>query len=189
MENAALLWRRIDQPGHEAVRSAHEDHSWRLTGTAVFADDGQPCRLDYSVACDAQWKTRGARVTGWVGDQLIEIEVSVDATGRWFVNGAERREVEGCIDLDLSFSPATNLLPIRRLGLAVGEQAHVLAAWLRFPGFALEPLDQVYRHTGARTYVCESAGGSFVAELQVNEDSLVTDYPGLWACEAGACAT
>ncbi len=189
MENTALLWRRIDQPGHEAVRLAYEARSWHLNGVAVFAHDGQPCQLDYAIACDGQWKTTGARVTGWVGDQHIEIEVSVDSAGRWFVNGTERREVEGCIDLDLNFSPSTNLLPIRRLGLAVGDQAPVRVAWLRFPGFALEPLDQTYRRTGARAYLYESAGGSFVAELQVNEDGLVTDYSGLWACEAGACAT
>jgi hypothetical protein len=39
---------------------------------------------------------------------------------------------EGCLDIDLGFSPSTNLLPIRRLTLAVGEAATVRAAWLPF---------------------------------------------------------
>lgn len=74
----------------------------------------------------------------------------------------------------LNFSPSTNLLPIRRLNLAIGQGAAVRAAWLRFPSFTLEPLEQVYRRIDPTTYRYESAGGRFVAELQVNDSGLVT---------------
>ena len=66
--------------------------------------------------------------------------------------------VAGCVDLDLNFSPSTNLLPIRRLNLSVGQEAAVRAAWLRFPSFILEPLEQLYRRVDATTYRYESAG-------------------------------
>ncbi len=181
---ASMLWRRVDQPGHESARLVYQHPSWHLSGAAVFVYDGQPCRLDYGITCNSRWETRLARVTGWVGDQAVEIEISADSNGRWFVNRNEIDEVKGCIDLDLNFSPSTNLLPIRRLDLAIGEQAQVRVAWLRFPGFALEPLDQVYRRTGPTTYAYESAGGRFVTELRVNEAGFVTDYPNLWAFEA-----
>lgn len=39
-----------------------------------------------------------------------------------------------CVDIDLNFSPSTNLLPIRRFDLSVGASAIVRAAWLRFAG-------------------------------------------------------
>lgn len=182
--HASMLWRRLDQPGHESARLVYEHPSWHLSGVAVFVYDGQPCRLDYGITCNSRWETRLARVTGWVGDQAVEIEISADSSGRWFVNRNECDEVKGCIDLDLNFSPSTNLLPIRRLSLAIGEQAPVRAAWLRFPGFALEPLDQLYRRTGATTYAYESAGGTFTSELWVNEAGFVINYPNLWAFEA-----
>ncbi len=181
---ASMLWHRVDQPGHESARLVFEHPSWHLSGAAVFVYDGEPCRLDYFITCNSLWETRLGRVTGWVGDQAVEIEISAGSGSRWFVNGDECDEATGCIDLDLNFSPSTNLLPIRRLNLAIGEQAQVRAAWLRFPGFALEPLDQIYRRTDATTYVYESAGGSFMAELRVNEAGFVTDYAGLWAYEA-----
>jgi uncharacterized protein len=180
----AVLWRRLDRPGHEAAWLVYRQPSWQLSGTAVFMHDRQPCRLDYLIMCDGQWQTRLAQVTGRVGDRLIELEISVDLAGRWLLNGTERPEVRGCLDVDLNFSPSTNLLPIRRLGLAVGQEAEVRAAWLRFPEFTLEPLDQRYRRTGPATYRYESAGGRFVAELQVNAAGFVTDYPNIWALEA-----
>lgn len=183
MTSATILWRRLDRPGHEAARLVALDSGWRLAGAAVFAHDGQPCALDYVIVCDARWQTVSARVSGWVGAQTIDIEISVDSARGWRLNGTPCPEVLGCIDVDLNFSPSTNLLPIRRLSLGLGEEATVRAAWLRFPGFTLEPLEQLYRRTDEATYHYESAGGRFARDLPVNEAGLVLSYPGFWQAE------
>ena len=183
MTGPVVLWRRLDQPGHESARLSFRQFRWRLSGTAVFAHRRQACRLDYLVECDAEWRTLSGKVAGSVGSEEVEIEISVDSERRWLLNATECLSVAGCTDLDLNFSPSTNLLPIRRLNLAVGEKAAVRAAWLRFPGFTLEPLEQVYHRIDEATYRYESAGGSFVAELQVNAEGFVTRYPNLWEAE------
>jgi uncharacterized protein len=179
-----ILWRRLDEPGHETARLIAHPSSWHLTGTAVFAHHRLPCRLDYLVVCDEEWHTVSGKVTGWVGNETVEIELAVGAARRWWLNGVECPDVAGCIDLDLNFSPSTNLLPIRRLGLALGQEAEVKAAWLRFPGFTLEPLVQRYRRIDDATYRYESAGGRFVTELRVNVAGFVVDYPSVWQIEA-----
>lgn len=182
MTAPSVLWRRLDRPGHEAARLIEEDSQWHLAGTAVFLHERQPCRLDYLVVCDREWRTVAARIAGWVGVKTIEIECSADSARRWRLHGAACSQVEGCLDIDLNFSPSTNLLPIRRSNLAVGQEVGVRAAWLRFPSFTLEPLEQVYRRTGAATYHYESAGGSFTAELEVDAAGFVLLYPGF--CQA-----
>lgn len=185
MTNAMILWRRLDQPGHEAARLTAQDSGWHLTGTAVFAYDRQPCRLDYLVVCDSRWQTVSTQVLGWVGAETIKVELSVDSARRWRLNGTERPEVAGCSDVDLNFSPSTNLLPIRRLELRIGQETKVRAAFLRFPGFTLEPLEQLYRRIDVATYRYESAGGRFVVDLQVDAVGLVARYPGFWQAEEG----
>lgn len=185
MTGMSVIWRRVDRPGHEAARLSPQESGWRLTGTSVFASDGCPCRLDYVVVCDLDWKTLCGRVRGWLGTDLVEVEVTTES-GRWRLNGVDCPAVAGCADLDLSFSPSTNLLPIRRLRLAVGAEAQVRAAWLRFPSYALEPLDQLYRRTDDATYRYESAGGAFVRDLRVNTAGFVIDYPGFWQLEGSA---
>lgn len=184
MTQQTILWRRIDQPGHEAARLWLQESSWHLAGTAVFSHDQKPCLLEYHLICDANWHTQSGRVAGWLGEKNIAIELSVDAAQRWWLNGKECPAVAGCFDLDLNFSPSTNLLPIRRLPLAIGQSAEVKAAWLRFPGFTLEPLEQLYRRTTAATYRYESAGGRFTRELAVNATGFVTSYPDFWTREA-----
>lgn len=183
MTDSSVLWRRLDRPGHEFARLTAHGSSWHLSGAAVFLHDRQPCRLDYLIVCDAEWRTVSGKVTGFVGNAAIDVECVVDSGHRWRLNGAEHTQVEGCTDIDLNFSPSTNLLPIRRLGLAVGQEAPVRAAWLRFPSFVLEPLDQIYRRIEPAVYRYESAGGKFVADLRVDSAGFVTRYPNLWQIE------
>jgi uncharacterized protein len=178
-----VIWRRLDTPGHEAARLVFHEPFWQLTGTAVFSEKQQAARLEYLVVCDTRWRTRHGRVCGWVGPRRVRIELLADTGGRWQLNGTECPQVEGCMDLDLAFSPATNALAIRRLGLESGQAAEVRAAWLTFPEFNLEPLHQVYRRTGPATYRYEAFGGSFVTDLEVNPAGLVIRYPDLWEAE------
>jgi uncharacterized protein len=185
MHAATVLWRRLDLPGHDSARLAFESPHWRITGTAVFAREQRPCRLDYSVVCDAAWNTLSANVSGWVGDNSVDIELTVDAAHTWRMNGIECPAVRGCVDVDLHFTPATNTLPVRRLALQVGRDSLVRAAWLT-PDFSMEPLEQIYRRTGSTTYRYESNGGRFTADLEVNEAGLITGYSGLWWLETGA---
>ena len=179
----SIVWRRLDYPGHESALLFSQAGSWHLQGTAVFSHKQLACRLDYHNVCDSSWHSRSANITGWVGKSLIEIELAVSPEQRWLLNGKDIPEVAGCVDLDLNFSPSTNLLPIRRLNPAVGQKMEVRAAWLRFPSFKLEPLVQVYRRIDETTYRYESNGGSFVTDLIVNEVGFVIKYPNLWEIE------
>lgn len=153
----------------------------QLVGAAVLADNGRACRLDYKVTCDLTWQTRSAVISGWVGGRDIDITVRRDGDGTWTVNGTDYDTVRGCVDVDLNFSPSTNTLPIRRLALEIGESAAVVAAWLRFPGFELERLEQTYTRLTNRVYRYESGGGRFVAEVTVDAQGLVLDYGGIWS--------
>jgi uncharacterized protein len=169
---SAILWRRLDRPGHEAARV----DGTTIAGTAVFAHDGEPCVLSYTVTCDESWRTRAATVRGFVGSREIDIRITVDGE-RWLLNGNEVEAVRGCVDVDFNFSPSTNLLPIRRG--AIGTT--VVAAWLRFPSFELQPLEQSYERLGTHLFRYASATG-FTADIEVNDDGLPTRYPRF--CEA-----
>lgn len=177
---ATMAWRRLDNPGHDAARLWVAPHERVIEGTAIFREDGRSARLDYRVECDARWKTVEARVTGWIESAPVAITIVADAGRRWTINGRLCDAVAGCDDVDLSITPATNLLPIRRLSLDVGERAAVRAAWLRYPELTLEPLEQSYERVGELRYRYESDGGAFSATLETAPDGFVRHYAGLW---------
>jgi hypothetical protein len=171
-----ILWRRLDTPGLEVAQVRGN----RITGTAIFVFEKQPVKLEYSVDCDREWRTISARVAGFIGN--LPVHHTIDAEeGTWRMDGSMAPQVDGCLDIDLNFSPSTNLLPIRRCAPEVGEETSVTAAWLRFPSFRLEPLTQTYRRVSESKYVYRSP--SFTAELEVDHDGLVLRYANIWACE------
>ncbi|MBA3894413.1 MAG: putative glycolipid-binding domain-containing protein [Gemmatimonadales bacterium] len=180
-----VLWRKLDRPGHEAARLVHHAPFWQLGGTAVFAHERGPCRLEYQVVCDAGWRTLHAKINGWIGPRQVKADLYTDTARRWIHNGQQVPSVAGCVDLDLAFSPSTNTIPIRRLALNPGERAEVRAAWLSFPDLTLAPLVQTYVRTGDSTYRYESSGGEFVTDLEVGAAGFVLRYPPLWESETG----
>lgn len=183
MNSHTAIWRRHDLPGHDGCRLSQADGGWQIEGAAVLVYESQLCLLNYNIRCDASWVTQTAAVSGWVGERQIDVSIARSPLGEWQLNGHQVDGVSGCDDIDLNFSPSTNLLPIRRLGLSIGEHRAVRAAWLRFPSFALEPLEQIYTRLAERHYRYESAGGAFVAEVSVDELGLPLAYSDIWSRE------
>jgi hypothetical protein len=182
---ATIVWRRLDAPGHEAAELRRVAGGWMLSGVAVLVDEGRPCRLEYVIACGGDWCTRTCEVRGHIGPDRVHLDLARDETGSWTVNREHAPALAACHDVDLGFSPSTNLLPIRRLELAVGASAPVRAAWVRFPELSVEVLAQTYTRTAPETYHYES-GGTFRRDLIVDANGLVLDYPGLWLADAPA---
>jgi uncharacterized protein len=156
-----------------------------LSGSVSGAIDGVPFRVDYAIACGADWLTRSARVTHWGGTQPPrQWEIARDGA-RWTIDGVDVPALAGATDLDLGFSPSTNTLPVRRLGLAVGEAAVIHTAWLRFPAFEFVRGEQRYTRTAEHVYRYES--GTYAADIAVDEAGLVIDYDE-WRRIGAACA-
>lgn len=150
----------------------------------MLAASDRPCRVEYEIDCDSHWLTRRCTLAGYVGATVVALDVVRNAFGDWTVGGVSAAHLKGCDDIDLGFTPATNLLPIRRLDLRVGAKAAVRAAWVRFPELTLEVLDQVYTRLASDRYLYESTGGSFRRELRVDDVGFVLDYPDFWRAEA-----
>jgi hypothetical protein len=178
---ATAEWRRLDLPGSDRCALFAETAGWRLAGEARYGAGSAESRLSYEVSCGPDWLTRVASVTGADAGSPISLRIE-QSGGHWFVNGAPQAEVEGLADIDLFFTPATNLLPIRRVAFVPGELVTVTAAWLA-PGFRLAPLRQGYRALGNGQFDYVSPDHDFQTRLSVHPSGLVTDYPGLWTGE------
>ncbi len=178
-------WRRLDVPGSEAARIEQSAEGWRLTGRLEAEEADVRAELSYVIDCGGDWRTREAVITGSASGAPVRLEFAADMEGHWILNGAPLARVEGALDIDLGFTPATNLLPIRRLALAVGQRAEVRSAWVRFPGLRVEALDQSYRREEARVFRYDALvdGEPFQARLDTDEFGCVLRYEGLWEAE------
>ena len=180
---ATVLWRRLDTPGHDACRLAPHDAGWSLDGAAVFRHEGVPARLAYHLACDLAWRTQWGRVRGWIGPRAVDWHVVRGADGTWTLDDALVPGLESYVDLDLGFTPATNLSQLRRVALAEGQAADVPVAWLDVATGSLVGLPQRYERRTAATYWYEAPSVGYADLLEVAPSGFVRRYPGLWEAE------
>src|SRR4051812_29926035 len=177
-----MRWRRLDGPGREEARIEQTADGWRLTGRLETEEAAVRAQLMYTVDCERDWRTRQAVVTGSASGVPIRFEFAADGEGHWTLNGAPLPSAKDALDIDLGFTPATNLLPIRRLDLAVGKRADVLTVWLRFPELRVELLQQRYQREAACVFRYDALvdGKRFEARLDTDQFGCVLIYEGLW---------
>lgn len=135
--------------------------------------------MTYEITCDHDWRVKTCRIaidgTGKV------LELVSDSSGKWSgTNGAIPNEA-GAIDIDISITPFTNTLPIRRLHLAEGESAEISVVYITVPDLRLSLERQRYTCLAPyKRYRFESLDGDFTRDIEVDEYGLVTLYPDLF---------
>jgi hypothetical protein len=142
--------------------------------------DGQAFAARYRIVCDGEWRTRRLEVT--VAGRDGGLALSSDAAGRWTDrSGALLAGLAGAIDVDLTATPFTNTLPIRRLHLRRGQSETILVVYVRAPDLTVTTERQRYTCLEpGRRYRFESVGSDFTREIEVDDDALVVIYPGLF---------
>jgi hypothetical protein len=168
----------------EHLRLLSDDGGIAADGVVIGVARGRLFRVRYEVRCDPGWRVRSVRVAK-VGSEAPTIELRADGEGGWATrDGVAVPVLEGCVDVDLSMTPFTNTLPIRRLGLAPGESAELSVAYIRVGKTQVRAGPQRYTRLESspegRLYRYESLDSGFTADLPVDADGLVLDYPGLF---------
>ena len=176
----SALWRGVDEISLDRFRLEEFSGGLIISGRVLAAREQKSIEVHYTVLCNPAWETIEAHVTLISGENPQQLHVRRDSRDQWWREESPIAEVAGATDIDISITPATNTLPIRRLALQVGESRDVDAAWVRIPELTLSRLSQRYTRTGERSYRYESGNGSFKADLEVDAEGIVLSYGSLW---------
>lgn len=136
----------------------------------------------YRVKTDKRFCTREVRVE-YVGGPAIHLVA--DGEGHWHdaLRDISVADLNGCLDVDIGVTPATNTLPIRRLELKEGESRDITVAYIPLPEqieehFRAQRAEQRYTClVSGRRYLYEGIFRDFSAELEVDMFGVVNDYP------------
>ena len=180
---ATMLWRRLDLPGHDACRLERGRDGWRIAGCAAFDHAEGPAALDYAVECDRAWNTIAGRIRGSVGDRTVDATIRREASG-WIMNGRPMAGLERLTDLDLSFTPSTNLLQIKKFPASGGDPIPFPVAWFDLDAGTLSELPQIYQRRAEREFWYQAPSVGYEALLRLGPSGFVSQYPGLWEAVA-----
>ncbi|CAN5455993.1 putative glycolipid-binding domain-containing protein [soil metagenome] len=170
---ADYVWRGLEYDGLERLRVQE--------GGMVHASsivDSARGRYSYEIVCEKDFTFRQLRLEALAGERTLTI--TYDGRGNWTVDGEIRSDLTDAIDLDLAITPFTNTLPIRRLDLAIGDEADVTAVYVSFPDLEVTLDEQRYTRVDEDLYLFESLDSDFERELTVDAHGIVVEYPGLF---------
>lgn len=178
-----LTWLGADAPLLEGARVVLGDRRMRATGALVAsATAEQPAySATYSLATGETGVVSrvSVRAVNAEGEHQVTLNRSED--GIWLVDhgqGAERTNYDGAVDVDVSACVLFNTIPVRRLGLHRDQGEHELSVVrVHLPDLSVRLVRQVYR--AVKPGVVSFRQGDFTADLKVDEQGLVLDYPGL----------
>jgi hypothetical protein len=179
-----ICWTPTWNTRREAVGLEHLLLAERSADSVVLAFDEEhgPFRLTYRLAWDESWRIRDAALVVATERSSRSLTLRTDGQGRWRDgDGRAIGALDGCIDIDIWPTPFTNSFPIRRERWDIGERRQFRMAWIFGPDLSVRPQPQAYTRTADRRYLFENLDGSgFTAELPVDDEGIVLDYPGLF---------
>jgi hypothetical protein len=180
MSRKVVRWRDWVGEGVEHLVLEARPDGIRADSVVLGMAEGEAFAIRYRIDCDPEWRVRRLRIRR-VGEDS-RLELSSDGAGAWLERrGHPRAELAGALDVDISSTPFTNTLPIRRLSLREGASATILVAYVRVPELTVTLEHQRYTHLeSGRRYRFESLGSGFTREIEVDGDGLVVTYPDLF---------
>ena len=172
-------WQDWSGTGLEHMVLKEEPHGIVAESAIVASVDSEALGVRYRIQCDSKWRVRKAEIAR-VGDDRA-VELASDGAGNWLDgNGIAQAQLLGAIDIDISVTPFTNTLPIRRLQLKQGQSAEILVVYILLPHLEVLTDRQRYTRLDEGLYRYESVDSDFTRDIEVDAHGLVTTYPGLF---------
>ena len=147
-----------------------------------YADMQRPYQLNYRFLWDDQFVLTQATIEVSFGHRSNS--VCLFRKGAWQTADGEVVAPASCLDIDLWPSPLTTTLTLRRLALKVGERKEIPVLYVEAPTLSIRRDLQIYTRIEKDCFYFESPATSFRSVITVDQDLLVTDYPGLFKREA-----
>lgn len=185
LPGAASWQHRGEREGFEVAFFRPSSRGTRLVGETAAVEASAEWAVGYDVELDTRWDTRRVRARALTSAGERETLLQRHEDGRWSVDGVERPELDGCVDVDLESSAVTNTIPLHRLQLRAEAGTDAPAAFVRAEDLRVERLEQRYTLLGATdaglTLHYESSTFGVALELHVDAAGLVLEYPGVAA--------
>jgi hypothetical protein len=179
------MWVPATEPGFEHLKLTVLPHRVTASGLIIGLVDNLPFRVHYEIGCDVEWGVRRVDVQQLDLPTERAVYLVSDGAGEWETADSEPLPAfDGCLDVDISATPFTNTIPIRRLNLQAGQSADLKVLYVSVPSMTLQLVQQQYtcleRYDTGGVYRYEGFPSGFTAQLIVDRDGIVIDYPDGW---------
>ncbi len=180
-------WQGSTPPSLESVRLLVSDNRMRASGRFIAAasEDTEAFSVSFEAAVDKGEEAGRLLLRTTTAEDERQISLSRTEDGVWLIDhghSSSRDEFDGSVNVDVAGAVTFNSLPIRRLGLhRVAGEFEMPVVCVSVPDLTVSLVRQTYRtvSVGDDGAVITFQQGDFTADLTVDADGIVVDYPGI----------
>jgi hypothetical protein len=179
VDHITARWKPAEGTGLEYLVLQAKTGGYLVKSQVVGEEDGTRYAFAYEIQTDNDWRVLSFTIDSIDGRTLT---CTSPSAGLWFdARGAHLKELDGCIDVDFTFTCFTNTLPVRRTNFEKGQARSFQMLYVYFD--TLVPVVDGQRYTciePGRRFLFEATDGSFTSEIEFDDYGLVRNYPGLF---------
>lgn len=174
-----ITWEGLEYRSLENCTLTETDNGVAVTSIITCQVNNQATKILYKILTDTLWETYFVEINVILGgnEKTLLLEKKGD---HWLVNNKIDHRFDGCVDIDISLTPFTNTLPIRRL-VFIGQLSNrIEVIYIDIIADLIIPVRQYYTKISNSVYLYENEKSTFKAELKTDPYGLVIEYPKLF---------
>lgn len=179
MKTINFSWQAIAWQSEEKGMLQETFQGWEVKSSIKGIYEDKPFTLHYAITLNKGWEAQAFHINFFLGAHHQDISFS-RASRQWLRDGEVQPALAGCIDIDITATPFTNTLPIRRLQYLPGMPREIEVLYIDIFEGSIRPVRQLYTLTDAYHYHFHQPAIAFDVDITVDDDCLVTDYPNLF---------
>jgi hypothetical protein len=175
-----LSWKGLDDQTFEHCAVSRMPGTMMVQSKIEGAVNNEHTIVEYRLEMDNAWTISAVEVR-MSQPAVKSIRLTHNKFGEWVDETLHTwPQLDGCMEVDISLTPFTNSLPIKRLCFKPGESREIKVVYFDLPSFEIKMHPQRYTYLGDNKFKFESLETGYTNEITFNDAGFVQDYPALF---------
>ncbi|MBO8156363.1 MAG: putative glycolipid-binding domain-containing protein [Bacillaceae bacterium] len=178
--NKVIKWENLENGGQEQLTITQTNDEILFSSSLEYIENHTLFHIRYEVKTDLNWRTKEIYAENVTNGKNVYLHTN--NKGEWMNNHGEVKELQGCIDIDISVTPFSNSLPINRCSWKENTPKNFNMVYISVPEMTFHKAEQSYTliHCTDKEKVFKYESGNFESFIYTDESGMVTLYPNLF---------
>lgn len=174
-----LIWKGITYQSLEYFNLKESNENYIVESRIIGSYKEQIYNVKYNLTIDNNWKIQEFNIESEVNSVKNKL-TGKKLQNNWKINNVINPDFKDFIFIDISLTPFTNTLPINHLQIPEGNSQEIKVIYIDVLNNIIKPVPQLYTRISMDQYRYENLTSDFKADILVDKNGLVVNYPGLF---------
>ncbi|HXS35907.1 MAG TPA: putative glycolipid-binding domain-containing protein [Flavipsychrobacter sp.] len=174
-----IIWKGRYYQSMEYCNLVQAESGNEIQSTIIGYHEQQIFKVEYHIHTNKEWEVYLVSIHMQL-DSKSETIALENKDGIWYLNSKPEPSFKSIVYIDISLTPFTNTLPVNGMAFENDKQQIIDVIYFDLLEKKTKPSKQIYTRLSTNKYLFQTYDGSFKAEIEVDEQGLVTDYPQLF---------